>query len=203
MATNNLPHIHLGVAHRLLVVAAVCAAAALTMLLGASGASARVTHCPHANTPILRGDHSELQRAVVCLVNLQRTAHHLPRLVASRRLDHSAQRWTTAMVSDQQFTHGPAFFNRISAVGFDWTDAGENIATGFATPTAVVLAWMASPGHCANILDPQFREVGTGLVDRAIHGASSAGGTWTQDFGRLMHQRTLSDDFGPAHSCYR
>ena len=199
----NAPHIHLSAARRVLVAAAVCAAAAIAMMFAASGAWARTQSCSHADAPIVRGDHPELQRAVVCLVNLQRTARHLPPLVANRKLDLSAQRWSVSMVDDQQFTHGPAFFNRISAVGFDWTNAGENIATGYATPESVVRAWMASPGHCANILDPQYREVGTGFIEGAIRGDSSTGGTWTQDFGRLMHQRALSNDFGPAHSCYR
>jgi uncharacterized protein YkwD len=139
----------------------------------------------------------------VCLINRRRADHHLPGLTASRKLNRSAQRWTDAMVSGEQFSHGPAFMDRISAVGFDWTDAGENIATGFMTPRSVVKAWMASPGHCANILDPLYREVGTGVVNRMIHGSSNVDGTWTQDFGRLMGQRALSENFGPARACYR
>ena len=139
----------------------------------------------------------------MCLINRERTEHHLPKLVADRRLDRSAQRWSDTMVSDTEFSHGTAFTDRISAAGFDWSQAGEDIATGFATPQAVVHAWMASPGHCANILDPAYREVGTGIVNGAITGSSSAGATWTQDFGRLMGQRALSGDVGPAHACYR
>jgi uncharacterized protein YkwD len=106
------------------------------------------------------------------------------------------------MISDEQFSHGAAFMDRISAVHFDWIDAGENIATGYTTPESVVDAWMASPGHCANILDPQYREVGTGVVNRMIRGTSNIDGTWTQDFGRLMGQPALSENFGPARACY-
>jgi uncharacterized protein YkwD len=189
---------------RLSIAAVLCVLTAATVMLSASGARAAEMHrpCVHARTTILHADQSQLQRAVVCLINRRRTAHHLPVLTASRKLDHSAQRWTDAMVSDEQFSHGTAFMDRISEVGFDWTDAGENIATGFTTPESVVNAWMASPGHCANILDPLYREVGTGVVNRLIHGHSNIDGTWTQDFGRLMSQRPLSQNFGPARACY-
>jgi uncharacterized protein YkwD len=189
---------------RLCVAAVVSLLTAAILTLSASGARAAETHtpCAHAKTTIRHADQSQLQRAVVCLINRERSAHHLPVLTASRKLDRSAQRWTNAMVSDEQFSHGTAFMDRISAVGFDWTDAGENIATGYKTPESVVNAWMASPGHCANILDPLYREVGTGVVNRMIHGTSNIDGTWTQDFGRLMSQRALSGNYGPARACY-
>ena len=105
------------------------------------------------------------------------------------------------MVSHADFTHGAAFSERISAVGFDWSNAGENIATGFETPTEVVAAWMASTGHCQNILSPVFREVGTGVASGMIAGASNVDGTWTQDFGLLMGQHPASADYGPAEGC--
>ncbi len=188
-------------ARRLRLVALACVVCATAMLLCASGASARTSSCAHATTPIADATHGELQHAVFCLVNHERAAHHLPGLVASPKLDLSAQRWTQSMVRDHAFTHGVQFTSRISAVGFDWQDAGENIATGYTTPRQVVNAWMASPGHCANILDPLYREVGTGVMDRVIPGSSNIDGTWTQDFGRLMSQRALSHDFGPARAC--
>ena len=196
--------LHHTILRRLRVVAVLGVLAAAILALGASGAQASGMHipCAHANTTILHADQSQLQRAVVCLINRQRADHHLPVLTASRKLDRSAQRWTDAMVSDEQFSHGTAFSDRISAVGFDWSDAGENIATGYTTPESVVKAWMASPGHCANILDPLYREVGTGVVNRMIHGTSNINGTWTQDFGRLMSQRALSGNFRPARACY-
>ena len=198
----NTPH-HT-ILRRLCVAAVLSVLSAAVLMLGVPGARAAEMHspCAHANATISHGDQSQLQRAVVCLINRERAGHHLPVLTPSRKLDRSAQRWTDAMVSDEQFSHGAAFMDRISAVGFDWTDAGENIATGYTTPESVVKAWMASPGHCANILDPLYREVGTGIVNRMIRGSSNIDGTWTQDFGRLMGQRALSGNFGPARACY-
>ena len=75
-----------------------------------------------------------------------------------------------------------------SRVGYE---VGENIAWGtrrLATPRAIVAAWMASPGHRANILDPRYRETGIGVSPhppRALaHG--QPGAIYTQDFGVII-----------------
>jgi uncharacterized protein YkwD len=190
-------------ARRLLAASLIAAATATSLLVTAPGASARTRPCPGAHTAIAHSTPAELDTAVVCLINRRRTEHGLPKLVASRKLDRSAQRWTNNMVGSDDFSHGAAFMDRISAVGFDWENVGENIATGYPTSAAVVRGWMRSPGHCANILNPIYREVGTGVDNGPIRGSSTIAGTWTQDFGRLMGQRALSGNFGPADGCYR
>ena len=67
---------------------------------------------------------------------------------------------------------------------------GENIAWGtlwLATPRAIVAAWMGSPEHRANILNPRFRDTAIGVsphVPRALaHG--QRGAIYTQDFGAV------------------
>jgi hypothetical protein len=60
---------------------------------------------------------------------------------------------------------------------------------------------MASTGHCQNILNPQYRYVGTGVSGNAISGYSTGSGTWTQDFGLLMGQHAASGNWGPAEGC--
>ena len=167
----------------------------------ASMATAHARGCAGAHRAIAHTFRAELQRAVVCLINRQRRRHGLPRLRENQRLNRSAQGWTNVMVSHRDFSHGADFSARISAVGFDWSNVGENIATGYTTPAAVVRAWMASKGHCQNILNPQYRYVGTGVSDRSIAGHSSLAGTWTQDFGLLMGQHALSGNWGPAEGC--
>jgi uncharacterized protein YkwD len=164
-------------------------------------ARTRVRGCAAAHTTIARASRARLQRAVVCLINRQRHAHGLPGLRENQRLNRSAQGWTNVMVTHRDFSHGADFAARISAVGFDWSNVGENIATGYATPAQVVRAWMASKGHCQNILNPQYRYVGTGVSDRSISGYSTLAGTWTQDFGLLMGQHAPSGNWGPAAGC--
>jgi uncharacterized protein YkwD len=169
-------------------------------LASTAPASAHVgSQCRHTRTPIVAATHRQLDRAVVCLVNRQRRRFGLPRLQQSGRLDRSAQDWTNFMVSHQDFSHGSNFAGRISAAGFRWSTAGENIASGFPTAASVVGAWMGSAGHCRNILTPTFRNIGVGVsslgVARYVHG------TWTQDFGLWAGTRPASQNWGPANGC--
>lgn len=68
---------------------------------------------------------------------------------------------------------------RLTDQGIQWQAYGENIGMGYADADEVMEGWMNSPGHRANILDPEFTHVGIGV-------RYAAGGPWwTQDFVRL------------------
>jgi len=186
--------------------------AALTIIPAAASASgarhrARVRRahaaagCANANAVVGRASDQALRTAVVCLVNEQRTSRNLPPLHASRLLDRSAQDWTNAMVTSDVFSHGTNFAARISAAGYVWRAAGENIATGFQTPRSVVNGWMASTGHCQNILNPTYSNVGTGISSHPVKGWASGAGTWTQDFALSMFRSPPSGNWGPANGC--
>jgi uncharacterized protein YkwD len=155
--------------------------------------------CRHADTPATGASAHAMRTAVLCLINGQRAAHGLPGLQGSMRLNRSAQDWTNEMVASGNFTHGSDFSARISAVGFSWSAAGENIAAGFLTPREVVSGWMRSTDHCHNILSPVYRDVGTGVVARGLDGAGAA--TWTQDFALPRGQSPMSGNWGPANRC--
>jgi uncharacterized protein YkwD len=157
--------------------------------------------CAFADIAATSAPVDEMRAAVVCLINQQRNLHGLPGLEVSAKLNQSAQNWNQWMVSTGNFTHGSNFAGRISAVGYNWQTAGENIATGFATPREVVAAWMASPDHCRNILDPSFRNIGTGVSPAAVGGFASQPSTWTNDFGLLMSQNPPSGNTGPQNGC--
>lgn len=178
--------------------------AALLWMGLTSSAEARSAHhlrrCAHAHSTVTQVSRPQLQRAVVCLVDQQRARHGLPALRENQRLNRSAQGWTNQMVRHGFFSHGADFAGRISAVGFDWAMAGENIAGGFSTPAAVVRGWMGSPGHCLNILTPSYLDLGVGVSRRGVRGASGPG-TWTEDFGLPMSARAPSGNWGPADSC--
>jgi uncharacterized protein YkwD len=166
-----------------------------------SVAAAQARDCADAHASIRHATRADLQRSVVCLIDQQRHARGLPGLRESSRLNRSAQGWTNVMVTHRDFSHGADFAARISAVGFNWSNVGENIATGYTTPSSVVKAWMASTGHCQNIFNPTYRDVGTGVSGNSIAGYSTLAGTWTQDFGLLMGQHAASGKWGPAEGC--
>jgi uncharacterized protein YkwD len=144
-----------------------------------------------------------MRSAVLCLVNHERTTRRLPPLASSAQLNRSAQGWTATMVRSGRFTHGPgaAFARRIRATGYDWQAAGENIATGYPTPRAVVAGWMASTDHCRNILSPTFRDIGIGEVDSPVRSFASGPATWTQDFGLRMGRSAPSHNRRPMQGC--
>jgi hypothetical protein len=68
-------------------------------------------------------------------------------------------------------------FTRMLDCGYSGGGAlGENIAAGQPSPSEVMAAWIASPGHRANIEDPSFRSIGVGVAQGGI------GPYWVQDF---------------------
>jgi len=63
---------------------------------------------------------------------------------------------------------------RITNAGYTWATNGENIARGYNTVEAVIEGWIKSPGHCKNIMNPNFAEMGV----------AKSGAYWTQLFAR-------------------
>jgi uncharacterized protein YkwD len=170
-------------------------------LVPAAAATGRASGCANANRRATGGDTAAMRAAILCLVNRQRISRHLPPLRANAKLNRSAQGWTKHMVRAGVFTHGPNFAARITAAGYGWTAAGENIATGFPTPRAVVAGWMRSAGHCRNILSPAFRDLGVGVVARPVRRYASGPATWTQDFALPRDAHLPSHNLGPANGC--
>ncbi|HJL15784.1 MAG TPA: CAP domain-containing protein [Sandaracinaceae bacterium LLY-WYZ-13_1] len=75
---------------------------------------------------------------------------------------------------------GRTFSDRMTEAGFSGAPPwGENIAAGQATAAEVVQGWMESPGHCRNIMNPDFHVIGIGYANV---GGSDYGHYWTQDF---------------------
>lgn len=106
---------------------------------------------------------------VVRLVNVQRTNSHLPALTAQTNIRDAAQKHTIDMACHFFVSHtgsdNSLLEDRLDTFGYFWLIAGENIAAGYSTPSAVVTAWMNSTtGHRENILDPEFTELGVGYV---------------------------------------
>jgi uncharacterized protein YkwD len=141
-----------------------------------------------------------VREAVFCLVNRERTRHGEAALRPNVRLRRAAQGHTRSMALGGYFEHdgpgGATPLARIRAVGYisrstRGYEIGENIGWGtlwLATPRAIVAAWMASPGHRANILDRRFRDTAIGVsasLPRSF-GHGQPGAIYTQDFGVVI-----------------
>lgn len=57
-------------------------------------------------------------------------------------------------------TDGSTAGDRLERNGYRWRSYGENIASGFTGMDAVLRAWVDSPGHCRNIMNESFEEIG-------------------------------------------
>jgi uncharacterized protein YkwD len=176
------------------------AAIALTPALAiASRAQARAHHrgCSGAGTRASAMPLASTRAALLCLVNRERARFHLPRLREDGNLDRSAEHWAAAMFSSRDFAHSSGSSTpgaRARAAGFDWQVVGENIAFGYQTPSQVLHAWMSSPGHCSNILDPNYSMLGTGVAGRGRP-------MWAQDFALPHGRHAPSHNWGPASAC--
>ena len=71
-------------------------------------------------------------------------------------------------------------FVRMERAGYSYFTAGENIAAGQTSPSDVMQGWMDSPGHCRNIMNPDFAEIGVGTFESVDGGYRYL---WTQTFG--------------------
>ncbi len=102
-------------------------------------------------------------------------------LLTQAAASHSAD-----MAAKDYFSHtsadGRSMADRVNATGYAWSSLGENIAAGYATVDSVIDGWMRSDGHCANLMNPAFDEVGLACAAAAAGGRY--GHYWTQDLAR-------------------
>jgi uncharacterized protein YkwD len=104
-----------------------------------------------------------------------------PPLTLSGTLGGVALGHATDMAVHDYFEHqdraGQSPADRVRAVGYHEKRVGENIAYGPESVEEVVRGWLDSPGHCQNIMDPRFAEMGIAL---ATGRAARRGRFWVQ-----------------------
>lgn len=132
-------------------------------------------------------------KAVLDAVNLARAAartcgqQYFPAAPSVRwngALGDAALVHSRDMAEHRYFSHkgrdGRAAADRALQAGYRWGRIGENIAAGQNTPEEVVAGWLSSPGHCANIMNSGFTDMGAAY---AINSARATGRVyWTQVF---------------------
>jgi hypothetical protein len=103
--------------------------------------------------------------------NAQRETNHLSDLELSSALNTAAQAKANDMVQKDYWAHvapdGTQPWSFISATGYNYDHAGENLAYGFSDASAVTNAWMHSPEHRENLLSTQYTQVGFAVVPAA------------------------------------
>ena len=139
------------------------------------------------------GDSRATSKALLAQVNAARAKSRMcgrQRYPAARPLSWNpalgaaAQGHSKAMAYGNYFAHrdpdgdGPA--DRARAAGYRGRQIGENIAAGQSSPGKAMAGWLASPGHCANLMNPMFTQVGAAY---AADARSDEGVYWTMMFG--------------------
>jgi uncharacterized protein YkwD len=118
----------------------------------------------------------KVEHAVRACANRSRRAAGLEGLRASGALAKAARLHARNMAVHGFFDHvdpqgrGPAERVAIFDSGNEFAFVGENIAAGYASARAACVGWMNSPGHRANILDPDYTHVGAGFARGGPYG---------------------------------
>lgn len=147
-----------------------------------------------AFAPPLPADEPAIQALVLALVNQARSQ---PRpcgerpFAAAGPLRLNAQLSTIAaghaedMARHGYFSHtgrdGSQPAERATRGGYAWRSVGENLAAGQMSAEEAVQGWLKSPGHCANLMQAEFTEMGLAY---AVNLQAAAGIYWAQLFGR-------------------
>ncbi|MDX9663858.1 CAP domain-containing protein [Pseudomonas sp. P5_152] len=146
--------------------------------------------------PLLSGRLGDWQTEGQKLLELINSARAQPRqcgtqafsattpLAWNATLATAAQDHSRSMANNNFFDHkdrdGRTPGDRAELAGYSGQLVGENIAAGQDTPRKVLDGWLSSPGHCANLMNPQFSELGAAY---AVDPKSDAGIYWTSLFG--------------------
>jgi uncharacterized protein YkwD len=163
-------------------------------------ASLASASCPDTTLVPEASDLERARVAIYCLINRERARNGESPLRGDELLRSAAQHHSDDMLARDYFEHeapgGETLLDRLRASGYIYSSRigyviGENIAWGtlsLSTPKAIVEAWMASPGHRANILDPSFRDTGIGVAPAvpSSMGEGQPGAMYTQDFGVII-----------------
>ncbi|MEW6251843.1 MAG: CAP domain-containing protein [Planctomycetota bacterium] len=136
------------------------------------------------------------RQEVLRLVNQERRDAGVGSVTWNQVLADEAAEYACEMVQYNFFDHihpitGSTLRDRSQAADYDYWIVGENLAAGQRTPVEVVSAWMASPCHRENVLNPAFTELGV-----AVRYGGTYGYYWVQEFGRPFSAPAYP---GPPH----
>ena len=116
-------------------------------------------------------------------VNQLRRQHNLPPLKLNAQLCDAAQAYAETLAQTGVIAHADAHGRRAdyraSAAGYFYHRLGENLAAGQPTWERALHAWLNSPDHRANLLTPDYRELGVGFAA----GATRYRTVWAQLLG--------------------
>lgn len=111
---------------------------------------------------------------IIVLTNNIRSELNIPTLQENQVLNQAALNKAQDMLVNQYFAHvspdNRALRHWLYDLKYNFKFAGENLAIGFSDASDVIAAWKESPTHYSNIIDPDFTEIGVGVVSGDYNG---------------------------------
>lgn len=113
--------------------------------------------------------------ALLEFLNTERKSKNLPPLSQNPKLDQAAYLKAKDILEKDYFAHwspdgiSPWYWFKVA--NYDYSFAGENLAIGFIDSKEVFDAWMNSPSHRQNILNPNFKEIGISVLKGEFNGS--------------------------------
>jgi hypothetical protein len=130
---------------------------------------------------------------VIRLTNAQRMANRLNALSENSTLDNAALAKGNDMLAKGYWAHfapdGTSPWSFFLSFGYRYKYAGENLARDFQDASSAVNAWMNSPSHKENILNPNYQEIGIGVVEGSLAGVDTT--IIVQFFGTPLNGGTV------------
>lgn len=147
--------------------------------------------------PAILGYASNIQTdAVISLTNAKRSQAGLNSLSVNPSLSQAASEKAAHMFSHNYWAHvapdgtEPWYF--ITHSGYKYLIAGENLARDFNDSSTVVEAWMNSPSHKDNLLNPKYQEIGVAVVNGKLNGVETT--LVVQMFGTKLNSAQANTD---------
>lgn len=114
------------------------------------------------------------QKILIELTNKQRQAKGLPPVTENSALDKAAVLKAQNMFEENYWAHfapsGKTPWDFMLGSGYKFTFAGENLAKNFYNSEDIVAAWLASPTHRDNLLNPKYKDIGIAAVEGTLNG---------------------------------
>lgn len=127
-----------------------------------------------STTGSVLGDQASISTAALLEgTNDARQTQGLHGLRLNQKLNQAAYLKGKDMFTEQYWAHvsptGTKPWKWFADAGYNYSEAGENLAKNFRTAEATTTAWLNSPEHRANILDPHYKDVGFAVVSGTLH----------------------------------
>lgn len=188
----------------LLLAAVVAVVGALLLSVGGAtvapptAKAKKVNHCKvYGDKDPRKAKRVKLKKSMLCFINRERASRGLVKVKFKVKSIHLAsQRYARHMQKTNCFSHNcpgqPAMVKRLKNAGYpgkgkNLVFAAENLAWGsgsLGTVRSIFRAWMNSPGHRANLLAKNARDVGIGILPGTVSDPGSTGGVYTLNFGK-------------------